>query len=137
MPKKISKKFYLFAFIAVLILAFTVGFLFNRVKNANTGNQKAQVDEDQQDGQATVAPEAPTATFAPLAETVKSIEEDKIIVSNNNGEMIIPKNSDMVKVFAYVNGKLEESSFDAVRVGQRVTLKIIIPGQKAELILEE
>ena len=80
---------------------------------------------------------APSPTFAPLTETVKSITADKIIIAGTSGDMTIPKDPSKVKVFRQVGADLEAASFDDVQLGQVVTLKIITPGKEAELIISQ
>lgn len=79
---------------------------------------------------------APTPTISLLSEVVKRIEGNRIIVESAKGEMTVPKDPNKVKVFKRVGGELEVVSFDDVIVGQKVTLKIIVPGKEAELIIE-
>lgn len=143
-------KNYIYGIIAVIII---VGILIGIKLGGNLtgGNQSGQRGGDQSDKETSDIMEkdvtlipveptltlAPSPTFAPLTETVKSISSDKIIIAGKSGDMTIPKDSAKVKVFRQQGADLVAASFDDVKVGQIVTLKIITPGKEAELIISQ
>lgn len=144
-------KNYIYGIIAVIII---VGILIGIKLGGNLtgGNQSGQPGGDQIDqidqisgdteinGVTSIPIEptltsAPTPTFAPISDTIKSISDDKIIATGAGGDMTLPKNAEMISVFIQRGDDLVPATFEDVKVGQNVIIKIITPGKKAELII--
>lgn len=140
-----KSKFVFILLIIVVILGLGIGVVFNIRNNASqkqfetiTPDEDVSDDQVLDDTEETVATETmpATPTFPPLSEEVKSIDVDRVTIVGKNGEMTIPKNPSMVKVYKRSGDRLISSSFDELKIGQKVTLKILKPGKEAELIIE-
>lgn len=131
--------------IIAIILGLGIGYIYNK-RNLNqkiTEETGVVTDENRQ---AEAPPQAveegpsptlvPPPTFAPMTERITKIDSINITIAGKNGEMLIPKDPNFVKVMKKSGGSLVPASFEEAKVGQQVTLKIIIPGKEAELILE-
>lgn len=136
--KGIGNQKLLIFVVLLIVVGFLIGIISVNIKTDKLDKSKDQISQ-QQDFQAGLSA-SPTLkpTFKPLAETVKSITNDQIVLNNpQGGDMIVPKNPQMVKVYQRAGEGLQEITFDKVQIGQRVTLKILVPGKSAELIIEE
>lgn len=136
--KGISSQRILVFIVLLVVAGFLIGLASSYIKTNNFNKVKDQVGQPQEFEVGESSVRAPSPTFKPLAETVKTITGDQIILYNpQGGDMIVPKDPQKVKIYQRKGSDLQEITFEDVRVGQRATLKILIPGKSAELIIEE
>lgn len=134
----------LYILVAILIIGgFGVRYLLNRSNSTLNINNSGQTpvisdeigQESPSDTPVTSTP-APTLTFAPIVDTIRTITEFDITIQGTAGDMTIPKDPAKVKVYKKVNNVRIPITFDEVKVGQKATLTIIVPGKEAELVIE-
>lgn len=141
-------KNYLIGIIAVIII---IGIAVGVKLGGNlTGGSQTKVNDSDVDvntretigsDEVTVIPieptltSAPTPTFAPISDTIKSITGDNIVATGKGGDMNLPKNPEILTVYFQRGTEQVRATFDDVKVGQNVTIKIITPGKKADLII--
>lgn len=79
-----------------------------------------------------------TPTFTPIkvSDTISSITDSNIIVTGKTGNMTLPKNSSILDVFINSPSGRTQATFDDLKIGQSVSVHIIIPGKKAEIVIE-
>lgn len=132
-----SKSVFILLF-GVVFLGLGLGFVLNiNIKNNTLQKSKETTVTTEIVSSPTSLPKSlPTITFPPLSEKVKSIDSNNITISGGNGEMIIPRDPSIVKLFKRSGDRLIPGSFEEIEIGQKVTLKIIKPGKEAELIIE-
>lgn len=80
-----------------------------------------------------------TPTFTPIkvSDSITRITGSNIVVTGKTGNMTLPKNSSNVDVFKNSPSGRTQVTFDDLKVGQSVSVHIIIPGKKAEIVIEE
>jgi hypothetical protein len=127
----------------VLIAGFLLGFILknNSQKNGigNTSNDLVENVNETTIDTKPVNTKIPTPTFAPVGTIVKSKTSDTIIIENTgikDSTFTISKSVSGIKYFKNSSGNLIPASFDDVKIGQKVTLKIIKPGIEAQFIIE-
>jgi hypothetical protein len=127
----------------IIIIISTLVFLLN--KNSQDKNQGNDIIVPNNQSEVTVIkiqptePRPPTPTFAPVGTIVKSISGDKIVIENSSvkgSTFTISKSQAGIKYFTRKGEELTPASIDDVKVGQKVTLKIIKPGVEAQFIIE-
>lgn len=112
---------------------------------SNGQNQPAAMDQIQTNSQIEVTQppqisiSEPTPTFTPLkvSDTVSSITDANIIVTGKTGDMTLPKDASFLDVFINSPSGRTQVTFDDLKIGQSVSVHIIIPGKKAEIVIEE
>lgn len=133
-----KNKYSLLIIVVVLITASLGGFWYLSKRQAEpvvptqTREAAKQIEQTVKTQPTVIQP-----TLPPLAEIIKSLDENNIIVTGEKGDMHLPKNPNIVTVLKRTGaGSLMPASFADLKVGQKTTLKIIIPGKQAELIIE-
>lgn len=121
--KKQDKKF-LYTILVVLVLCFIffVGGQLYQTNKTYTGNSS------------TVNTNQPS--LAPIHDTVKKIDTGSIVVTGKSGDMLLPKDSSIVSVYRNSTSGRQKATFDELKVGANVTVYILIPGKKAEIVIE-
>jgi hypothetical protein len=129
----------------IIILGLSVGILLKNSNNkdqvaTNITPQEKSINNIQPTDNVPTATRAPTPTFIPVGTVVKSVTADKIIIENlsiKNSTFTIPKSLAGIKFFFKSGGKTIPAKYEDIKVGQKVTLKIIVPGKEAELYIEQ
>lgn len=125
------------AFLGILLGLF-VAFQTSKDVSPITETRSLPTEVESDTSLSAVSPTSlPSPTFPPLSRTIKSIDDQRIVVTAQEGDMTVPKDPDIVSVYRRKGDELIPATFDDVEVGQKVTVKIIIPGKKGDLIIEE
>lgn len=125
----------------VLVLAVIfVGLIIGVTVNFKSGKDTASTSNPSQDNVPTqiliTVTKTPQPTFPPLSRVVKDVNQNAIIVTGDRGDMNLPKDVSVLKVYQRIQSQLVVKSFEDVKVGQHVTVNIIKPGALAEIIIE-
>lgn len=75
-------------------------------------------------------------SLAPIHDTVKKIDTDSIVVTGKSGDMLLPKDSSIVSVYKNSTSGRQKATFDDLKQAAAVTVYILIPGKKAEIVIE-
>ncbi|MBM3283690.1 hypothetical protein FJY90_05610 [Candidatus Gottesmanbacteria bacterium] len=125
--------------IGSLIVTASLGIFFGIILNNKSASSKQKLAVPTSIPAKNIVPTGRivSPTVFTLFEIVKKVDAQRIIIEGTQGEMVVSKNPDVVKIFRRSGGKLIPSTFQEIKVGQYVTLKIIKPGKEAELIIEK
>lgn len=135
------KNKYLFpAIIGIAIVGIIVGIVLNYQNQGNLTPVEQSADRNLN---VTTMPlknsenRAPTPTFSPVNDTVKTVLSDRIVLTGKAGDLSLPKDPAKIKVFKKSGTQYVPSDFSAVKVGQKATVKNINPGKSADLYIED
>lgn len=140
--KKMNKKIIVIIFIIICLFGLLIGFFSTSYKILFPELDSKGVQLIPQttivSSSASTVNVSPTIkpTWPPISEQIKSISDNEIIVTGKTGDMSLPKDPAKIRVYKRSGNQLILSSFEDVKVGQEVSLKVITPGKLADLIIE-
>ena len=94
------------------------------------------LQETQQDNRPVSFNSLPSPVIQPVSDTVKEIGENSIIITGVNGDMTLPLDDSVVKVFRRDADLLIPLYLNQLKQGDKVQVNVVKPGELVHLILQ-